>query len=678
MEFDEATPAKRAKRTPPTHNSQDYWTLVWPVIGWTLLNCADNFKQALENQTFGHVGELLRYAKHLSGGHYHVVFHAKAAPGERQKCKHNNYTHVHIVLKTDANLPKMTRFKEIKSMCADAGTTPEPPQTCYRIFGLLNYLKREPRVTLATAGDIVNMLDVTEEDGRNYDSESQKYNSKHEDAEYEDMLKRKRDKFQDQSRRSAIVTRIRCLLEELHVRTESTLISHSMSLPEGSREQTELRNITSHPAFSSMFRTALCEFTAAQTLRPPLRVVMEADDFYSTGTAPLAMSEQIVHNLFRGNIRKNVNQVYDVVFRKKTKVNCLFFIGPPNGGKSLLVRSIVGMYAKPGYVSNQCNNQFMFENAVDVDVICIEELCVDHTQIENLKLLLEGGQLHTQRKNISGGGMTSDVPVISSGNVEMYSMCWSGKDAIEARIEKIRLDRADWLKRHSMYKRLHPGLWRNLFEKYVPEYKRVSDLAKNDHLMAPDHPLGLQNLPLAVPFDMASDDSGTDSDLLPDIDTHDLNDRGHMYDYARVAEHFTVPQSLAGLQEFMRRVLRNKGWQLLPYMNNLYCSLQNVGCITDDTSLCYNVRSGAYIKLQKKEALVEYIRDMYAEEDQDIVDIPVKHCIEQMGPDMFTNLTADYAGLLMDDKPYWELHFKDNPHFDLDILRECFTFNAQI
>ena len=153
--------------------------------------------------------------------------------------------------------------------------------------------------------------------------------------------------------------------------------------------------------------------------------------------------------------------VFDIMDKQTVKRNTLLFIGPPNGGKTLLAESMAR--AAMFYCNIQSfakGKQFLFMDAVGVRCIMINEPRITDEYVETLKNILEGCPTHVDVK-YETGQMIPKTPVVVTSNQPLAMYVQSNKEmaqnAYDARCIKYTLRNMPSL--IDCRKGLHPGVW---------------------------------------------------------------------------------------------------------------------------------------------------------------------------------------------------------------------------
>ena len=100
------------------------------------------------------------------------------------------------------------------------------------------------------------------------------------------------------------------------------------------------------------------------------------------------------------NFTKFVNDVLDVLYKKKNKINTLYFQGSSNSCKSTIGWSVVNI--TPNYSMGMSSQEFMFHNCANSSIIFFEELKITPDIVNEMKRVLEGSEICANRKNTDG------------------------------------------------------------------------------------------------------------------------------------------------------------------------------------------------------------------------------------------------------------------------------------
>lgn len=165
-------------------------------------------------------------------------------------------------------------------------------------------------------------------------------------------------------------------------------------------------------------------------------------------------------NIDRGQF---VRDVFDVLLKKRPKINTLGIQGPPNAGKSFVLRSLLPWYRWWGEIRLDAEGYaFAFENAVDVGVIMIDEPTITPLAVEQMKMIMEGAETYVKCKNV-GDQPVMPTPVLMTYNSDLCRFVSSiDRDAIDARMIRYETKTAPFLK--DWTGRLNPGIWPILYQ----------------------------------------------------------------------------------------------------------------------------------------------------------------------------------------------------------------------
>lgn len=160
---------------------------------------------------------------------------------------------------------------------------------------------------------------------------------------------------------------------------------------------------------------------------------------------------------------KFCKELFDVLMHRVPKFNTFSIQGPPNAGKSFILRSIMPWYRWWGEIRLDAQGYaFAFENAVDVGVIMIEEPVITPIQVEQMKMLMEGAETYVKCKRI-GDELVMRTPILITHNDSLSRFVSSiDRDAMDSRMYKYATKKADFLK--DAQKLLNPGIWPILYK----------------------------------------------------------------------------------------------------------------------------------------------------------------------------------------------------------------------
>lgn len=128
--------------------------------------------------------------------------------------------------------------------------------------------------------------------------------------------------------------------------------------------------------------------------------------------------------------------------KKLGKKGGIYLKGPPNVGKSLLVKMISSLVAldEIGTVSRAPESRFWLDDIYDKALVVAEEYIVNDIEADQLKLHLEGHELATsEKKNGGKRKMKKRQPWLITSNFELTCMCPRHSEALMARLIRVEL-----------------------------------------------------------------------------------------------------------------------------------------------------------------------------------------------------------------------------------------------
>lgn len=120
-----------------------------------------------------------------------------------------------------------------------------------------------------------------------------------------------------------------------------------------------------------------------------------------------------------------INDVIDIVDKKRDKVNCLWFYGPASCGKTYLANSIVRSIRNVAYVepivSRADSGRFTFQSMINRRIALFNEGTITDCTIEKYKNIIEGQAVETDVK-FKAPTVIDRTPVIWTSN----TLLWQG------------------------------------------------------------------------------------------------------------------------------------------------------------------------------------------------------------------------------------------------------------
>lgn len=169
------------------------------------------------------------------------------------------------------------------------------------------------------------------------------------------------------------------------------------------------------------------------------------------------------NNIYSNNDlkKKFCTDLYDILEKKRPKVNCFQIIGEPSAGKNFFIDAILSFYWNTGIIQNfNRYHQFPLMEAVNRRVNLWNEPNFEPSSHDTLKMLLAGDALKVQVKYQKEQNLIK-TPIIVLTNKAVFP----NTQAFHDRICTYNWTRCEHLKQFT--KKLHPMIWRYLVNTYV-------------------------------------------------------------------------------------------------------------------------------------------------------------------------------------------------------------------
>lgn len=156
------------------------------------------------------------------------------------------------------------------------------------------------------------------------------------------------------------------------------------------------------------------------------------------------------------DFRTFIFNVVTIIDKRKRKVNCLYFLGESNGGKTYIARSLQNLCRLWQSVASG-SSRFIWQDCISKRLIVINEPVLDETVLESCKEVFEGLGAFVAVK-MRADQYLSRTPIIITSNWPIWQFNPSVKDVLMNRIIAYQhIREAPFLKQCT--KDLHPGLW---------------------------------------------------------------------------------------------------------------------------------------------------------------------------------------------------------------------------
>lgn len=166
-----------------------------------------------------------------------------------------------------------------------------------------------------------------------------------------------------------------------------------------------------------------------------------------------------------------INALFDVLTRKRPKVNTFMLEGPTCAGKSWVVRSLQYFYPFHGEVHGAGGYNFAYQSCIDQAIIFMEEPMLEPTTVDHAKMVLEGADTLVNVK-CKPPAMLKGTPVIITSNHPIHKWVPSEQETLRSRMFHFDTTTQSWLK--DIKKTLHPKMWVNYYDFYKKAQETVA------------------------------------------------------------------------------------------------------------------------------------------------------------------------------------------------------------
>lgn len=189
------------------------------------------------------------------------------------------------------------------------------------------------------------------------------------------------------------------------------------------------------------------------------QVYMKYDQCLSVKDSYTWLLKILIHNNIA--VEDFVFDIFNIVDKRKPKINTLMVIGPPNAGKTLVVESVAKACIFTCNIQRFSKGQnFTFMDAVGTRVCMINEPRFTDEYVETLKNILEGLPCTVEVK-FQVGQMLERTPVLITSNHGLGMYIQHGRQtaeaAFDARMIKYTFKPFEELKHCNGH--LNPGVW---------------------------------------------------------------------------------------------------------------------------------------------------------------------------------------------------------------------------
>mgnify|MGYP002803520291 FL=1 len=171
------------------------------------------------------------------------------------------------------------------------------------------------------------------------------------------------------------------------------------------------------------------------------------------------------------DFQKFVNDVFNILFKRKNKVNTLYLFGKSNSCKSTIAWSIIN--CTPNYGQGMASTEFMYHNCANSSIIFFEEMKITPDVVCEMKRVLEGSEVCTNRK-FGDGFYLPRTPVVALSNYVPWEFCPGEKDTLLNRMYYYEFKVHESNKEYDTA--LNPLMWKELYNMYKPTVVKAKDL----------------------------------------------------------------------------------------------------------------------------------------------------------------------------------------------------------
>lgn len=214
-------------------------------------------------------------------------------------------------------------------------------------------------------------------------------------------------------------------------------------------------------------------------------------------------------------------KIEDIVDQKKTKVNTLLLVGPSNGGKTLLLRSVAECFRKTALLIGNNNAAFLHQTGIGARIWVREEgIIIDANKDLELNYMA-GVRSAIHRKNKES--VEQEIPpYLWSCNVLPWDPVGDPevRKAFRNRCHVIKVEEAPWLQHYNGY--INPKAWLQVRER---ANKKIADGEMRGYIVKiPIKPVVSDAMLIAVADEV--DNSGNDlpgipSEPIPAVETEE-------------------------------------------------------------------------------------------------------------------------------------------------------------
>ena len=398
-------------------------------------------------------------------------------------------------------------MRRLRRVISESGLGYVLPQDVRNVTGMMRYLDKAPRETLALRGEI----DSGSEGDMDVYEVAKAYEEESGMATNRTVARKVKSNF-------ATVRSFKLGMKEALSRTSSkpnpdligmikleqymrendlwTLDSLRDSLylsEEPFEEHFEIYNIFSKAAFESRIFPAVQDQLVQRMLHMPafayIREYQAARRNGIPGAETCTVEQSVAYvQIICETSRLNMCTLAFYVFATLTKLfpkrNGLSFTGESNAGKSLLARSIVRLFPVFGEIRPSGNTEFAYMDMVNKPVCLCEEPVIDPTQVEHFKLILGGEETNVHVKHKAPKALKR-TPLILTGNQPIWTLCQGERVPLENRlVGHLKMVHCPALK--ACAHELNPRMWLFLFDYFAVNEPEVCMKRKQKRVASAD------------------------------------------------------------------------------------------------------------------------------------------------------------------------------------------------
>lgn len=190
-----------------------------------------------------------------------------------------------------------------------------------------------------------------------------------------------------------------------------------------------------------------------------IQPVFRVNCTYLSRFKSLELIEEWLNYQFGTNSKEFITTLFNVL-TKQVKKKSIFLWGPPDSGKTYMMKTLCDLFINVGILGVLHNSRFAFAPLADARIVLWDEPKWDPIHENSLKLMLSGGYLSVEEKQ-KKQVVVSGLPIIICSNPETI---FDWNDPIwTSRIHKYKVKR---LQCTLINEQIHPLAFIDLFTKY--------------------------------------------------------------------------------------------------------------------------------------------------------------------------------------------------------------------